>query len=66
MRAAAVVVPTDGDLAFGVPKFKESDPLTKESDPPTPRAYLFTAFAELRDFVGSAAAAGDALVVCIA
>jgi hypothetical protein len=31
-----------------------------------PRGYLLGAFAELRDFVGTAAAAGDALVVCIA
>lgn len=30
------------------------------------RGYLLTAFGELRDFVGAAAAAGDTLVVCIA
>jgi hypothetical protein len=30
-----------------------------------PRGYLLTAFAELRDFVGGAATAGDVLVVCI-
>lgn len=31
-----------------------------------PHEYLLTAFGELRDFVGAAAAAGDTLVVCLA
>ena len=42
------------------------DPIWKRpEEEDEPRGYVLGAFADLREFVGSAAAAGDAVVVCI-